>query len=186
MMMNVSEAIAKRKSVRAYEDKPVPADVLKRIVEAGQWAPNAGPFQISVIQNTRLRQKINDQTLDAMVHSGNEFAQKRASLPGYQPIYGAPVLILLSAPEDAPFGAVNTALAAENMLLEATGLGLGSCYLVSPTRALNGESNQDLAREAGVPKGYTVQCAVIAGYAAAENKFSLGERSKKGKVNFVE
>jgi nitroreductase len=185
LMMNVSDAIAKRKSVRAYEDKPIPADVLRRIVEAGQWAPNAGPFQISVIQNAGLRQRINDRTLDAMVHSGNEFAQQRASLPGYQPIYGAPVLILLSAPADAPFGAVNTALAAENMLLEATGLGLGSCYLVSPTRALNGENDQDLAREAGVPKGYAVQCAVIAGYAAAENKYSLGERKKRGDVNYV-
>jgi nitroreductase len=185
LMMNVSEAIAKRKSVRAYEDKPIPADVLKRIVEAGQWAPNAGPFQISVIQNTGLRQRINDRTLDAMIHSGNEFAQQRAALPGYQPIYRAPVLILLSAPADAPFGAANTALAAENMLLEATGLGLGSCYLVSPTRALNGDGNHDLAREAGVPKGYTVQCAVIVGYAATENKFSVGERRKRGEVNYV-
>jgi FMN reductase [NAD(P)H] len=186
LMMNVSEAIAKRKSVRAYEDKPIPADVLKRIVEAGQWAPNAGPFQISVIQNTGLRQRINDRALDAMIHSGNEFSKQRASLPGYQPIYGAPVLILLSAPADAPFGTANTALAAENMLLEATELGLGSCYLMSPTRALNGESNHDLAQEAGVPKGYTMQCAVIVGYAAAENKFSVGERSKRGKVNYVE
>jgi FMN reductase [NAD(P)H] len=184
--MNVSEAIAKRKSVRAYEDKPIPVDILNRIVEAGQWAPNAGPFQISVIKNRGVRQRINDRTLDAMIHSGNTFAQQRASLPGYQPIYGAPVLILLSAPADAPFGPVNTALAAENMLLEATGLGLGSCYLVSPTRALNGESNHDLAQEAGVPKGYTVQCAVIVGYAAAENKFSLGERSKRGKANYIE
>jgi FMN reductase [NAD(P)H] len=184
--MNVSEAIAKRKSVRAYEDKPIPADILKRIVEAGQWAPNAGSFQISVIQNTGLRQRINNRTLDAMIHSGNEFAQQRASLPGYQPIYGAPVLILLSAPADAPFGPANTALAAENMLLEATGLELGSCYLVSPTRALNGENNQDLAPEAGVPKGYIVQCAVIVGYAAVENKFSLGERSKRGKVTYIE
>ena len=185
-MMNVSEEIAKRKSVRAYENKPIPANVLKRIVEAGQWAPNAGPFQISVIQNSELRQRINDRALDAMVHSGNEFAQQRASLPGYQPIYGAPVLILLSAPADAPHSTANTALAAENMLLEATGLGLGSCYLMSPTRALNGESNQDLARKAGVPEGYTVQCAVIVGYTAAENKFSLGDRSKRGNVNYVE
>jgi len=185
-MMNVSEAIAKRKSVRAYEDRPIFADVLKRIVEAGQWAPNAGPFQISVIQNAGLRQRINDRALDAMVHSGNELAQQRASLPGYQPIYGAPVLILLSAPADDPFGAPNTALAAENMLLEATGVGLGSCYLVSPTRVLNGDTNRDLAREAGVPEGYTVQCAVIVGYAAAENKFSRGERIERGKVNYVE
>src|SRR5512137_65001 len=184
--MDVSKAIVTRKSVRAYDDKPVPTDLLKKIIEAGQWAPNAGPIQISVIQNAGLRQRINNRAKDAMVHSENEFARQRAALPGYEPIYGAPVLILLSAPADAPFGTANTALVAENMLLEATGLGLGSCFLVSPTRALNGENNHDLAREAGVPKGYTMQCAVIVGYAAAENKFSVGERSKRGKVNYVE
>jgi FMN reductase [NAD(P)H] len=185
-MMNISEAIAKRKSVRAYLDKPVFADDLEKIVEAGRWAPNAGPFQISVVRNTGLRQRINDRTLDAMIHSGNEFLQQRASLPGYQPIYGAPVLILLSGPADAPHSPRNTSLAAENMLLEATGLGLGSCYLVSPTLALNGQKNRDLAREAGIPDGYTVQCAVIVGYAAAENRFSVGERTRKGAVNYID
>jgi FMN reductase [NAD(P)H] len=185
-MMNVTDAITKRKSVRAYEDRPIPDEVVAKIVEAGQWAPNAGPFQISVIKNAGLRQKINDRTLNAMVNSDQEFARHRASLPGYQPVYGAPVLILLSAPANAPFSAMNSALAAENMLLEATGLGLGSCYLVSPTRALNGDGNRDLAKEAGVPEGYAVQCAVIVGYAPAENKFSLGERIKKGQINYVD
>jgi nitroreductase len=185
-MMDVTDAILKRKSVRAYVDKPVPADVLSKIVEAGQWPPNAGPFQILVIRNAGLRRKINDRALQAMINSGNDFAMKRASLPGYQPIYGAPVLILLSTPKEGPLGALNAALAAENMLLEATGLGLGSCFVVSPTRALNGESNKDLARETGVPEGYDVQCAVIVGYAAAENKFTLGERNKKGNVDYVD
>ena len=184
--MDISEAIAKRKSVRAYLDKPVVDDDLEKIVEAGRWAPNSGPFQISVIRNAGLRQKINDRTLDAMVHSGNEFLQQRASLPGYQPIYGAPVLILLSGPADAPHSLRNTALAAENMLLEATGLGLGSCYLFTPTLALNGESNRDLAKEAGIPDGYALQCAVIVGYAAAEDKFTVAERIRKGSVNYVD
>jgi len=184
--MDVSEAIAKRKSVRAYLGQLVLDDDLAKIIEVGRWAPNAGPFQISVIRNAGLRQKINDRTLEAMVHSGNEFLQQRASLPGYQPLYGAPVLILLSGPADSPYSAVNTALAAENMLLEATGLGLGSCYLVSPTFALNGGNNRDLAQEAGLPDGYVVQCAVIVGYAAAENKFTLGKRTRKGSVNYVD
>ena len=184
--MNISEAIAKRQSVRAYFDKPVLTDDLEKIVEAGRWAPNAGPFQISVVHNAGLRQRINNRAHDAMVHSGNEFLQQRASLPRYQPLYGAPVLILLSAPDDAPYSAHNAALAAENMLLEATELGLGSCYLVSPTLALNGKNNRDLAQKAGIPDGYIVQCAVIVGYAAAENKFSLGERTKKGYVNYVD
>jgi nitroreductase len=184
--MNISDAIMGRKSIRAYLDKQVLPDDLEKIIEAGRWAPNAGPFQISVIRRAGLRQRINDRTLDAMVHSGIEFLQQRASLPGYQPLYGAPVLILLCAPEDSPYGAVNAALAAENMLLEATGLGLGSCYLVSPTLALNGGKNRSFAREAGIPDDYAVQCAVIIGYAAAENRFTEGERAGKGFVNYID
>ena len=121
-----------------------------------------------------------------MVHSGNQFLQQRASLPGYQPLYGAPVLILLSGPADAPYSSINAALAAENMLLEATGLGLGSCYLVSPTLALNRKDNRDLAQEAGIPDGYALHCAVIVGHAATENKFTVGERTRRGSVNFVD
>jgi|ADurb_Met_03_Slu_FD_contig_21_2270642_length_938_multi_5_in_0_out_0_2 nitroreductase len=192
MRLNITETILKRKSIRAYLDKPVPADDLEKIIEAGQWAPNAGLFQISVIRNAELRKRINDQTLDAMIHSGIEFLQQRAALPGYQPLYGAPVLILLSAPDNSPYGAVNTALAAENMLLEATGLGLGSCFLVSPSLALNGEKNIELAREAGIPDGSSLKCAVIIGYAAAENKYSTAEnkhtaieRTRKGSVSYV-
>ncbi len=183
--MDISETILARKSVRAYLNKPVPTDHLERIIEAGRWAPNAGPFQITVVREAALRQKINDRAFDAMVHSGNAFLQQRVALPGYQPLYGAPVLILLSGPTDVPFSSVNAALAAENMLLEATGLSLGSCFLVSPTLALNGKDNRDLAQEAGIPDNYALQCAVIAGYAAAENQFTVGERTRRGSVNYV-
>ena len=184
--MTISAAIANRKSVRAYLNKPVSPDDLAKIIEAGRWAPNAGPFQISVVRNHGLRQRINDRSHDAMVHSGNDFLQKRASLPGYQPLYGAPVLILLSGPVEDTFSTFNTALAAENMLLEAIGLGLGSCFLLSPTLALNGKDNRDLAQAAGIPDGYTLQCALIVGYAAAGNKFTAGERSRKGSVDYVD
>jgi FMN reductase [NAD(P)H] len=184
--MDISEAVAKRRCVRAYLDREVPTDDLARIVEAGRWAPNSGAFQISVIRNTGLRQRINDQTHAAMLDSGVEFLQQRASLPGYQPLYGAPVLILLSGPAEAPNSAFNVALAAGNMLLEATGLGLGSCFLRSPTWALSGKENRALAQEVGIPDGYALQCAVIAGYAAAENKFTLGERVRKGTVDYLD
>ena len=184
--MNISETVAKRKSVRAYLDKQVLTNDLTKIVEAGQWAPNAGAFQMTVIRNTVLRQKIDDLAYDTMVNSGIEFLQQRASLPGYRPLYGAPVLILLSGPTDNPYSAFNVALAAENMLLEATGLGLGSCFLISPTLALNGKENLALAQEAGIPDSYTLQCAIIVGYAAAENKFHVGERTRKGTVNYLD
>lgn len=181
--MNVSEAIMERKSIRAYQDKPIPSDVLEKIITAGRWAPNAGEFQISVVLNNEIRQKINDETKKFMLASEG-FAKDRASLPGYEPLYGAPVLIILSGPEGLPFNAANTALAAENMLLEATGLGLGSCFLASPCWILNESDYATLAKEAGIPAGHVVQCAIIIGYPGAENKFS-GERAVKGTVNYV-
>jgi FMN reductase [NAD(P)H] len=184
--MNISDAILKRKSVRAYLDKPVPKDDLEKIVEAGRWAPNAGPFQISVVRNSDLRQEINDRTHEAMMNSDIKFLQQRAALPGYQPLYDAPVAILLSAPADIPNSPFNAALSAENMILEATGLGLGSCFLLSPTRALNGKGNNELAKKIGIPDGHKLQCVVIVGHAAAENKFSVDERTRKGSVNFVD
>jgi len=184
--MEISEAILTRKSIRAYTDDPISDSALEKIIEAGRWAPNAGPFQISVVRNASLRQRLNDATHDAMVNSGVEFLEQRAALPGYQPIYGAPVLILLSGPADAPNSPINAALAADNMVLEATGLGLGSCFIITPTRALNAQGGRDLAKEVGIPDGYKAQCAVIVGHAAAENKFTAPERTQKGDVNYVD
>jgi FMN reductase [NAD(P)H] len=185
-IMKVEDAILKRESIRAYLDKPVSSEDVEKIVEAGRWAPNAGPFHISVVRNAELLKKLNDRAYNDMINSGNEFLKQRAALPGYQPLYGAPAAIILSGPDKAPFTVHNTMLAAENMLLQATGLGLGSCFLFTITRALNGEENRDLAQEAGIPPDFSAQCGLALGYAAPENKFSMAERAMKGSVNYVD
>ncbi|ATW26355.1 nitroreductase family protein [Candidatus Formimonas warabiya] len=181
--MDLLEAIAKRKSVRAYLKEQISDEVLAKIIDAGQCPPNAGAYQISVLQNPALLKKLNDLAADAMRNSGNEFLMSRVAIPGYQPLYAAPTAILLSAPAGNPYSAANTALAAENMILAATALDLGSCYLITPTLAFAGDKTGELAKEAGIPEGYTVFCAVILGH-AAENDFSA-PREKRGTVNYV-
>ena len=176
--------IAKRKCVRAYLDTPVSADDVDAVVEAGRWAPNAGPYHISVLRNPAVRQRLNDATLQAMLGSGVEFLKMRASMPGYQPMYAAPVAILLSAPKDGMYSGVNCALAAENMVLEATGLGLASCFIVTPGMALGADAA--LAAEAGIPEGFAFQCAVLLGHAAENDPYSNPERAPKGTVSYVD
>jgi nitroreductase len=39
--MELDTCIKGRRSVRAYEDKPVPKEVVEAVLEAGVWAPNA-------------------------------------------------------------------------------------------------------------------------------------------------
>lgn len=71
------------------------------------------------------------------------------------------------------------------MLLEATGLGLDHAFYFSACWVLNGSDYADLAKEAGIPEGHAVQCAIILGYPAAENKFSGRTLSAKGTVNYI-
>jgi nitroreductase len=181
--MSISDTIAKRKCVRAYLDQPVGSDDVETVLEAGRWAPNAGPFHLTVLRRAELRQRLNDATRKAMMGSNVEFLRTRAALPGYQPMYGAPVAILVSGPA-GPYTGVNCALAAENMVLQATELGLASCFIVTPGMALG--ADVALAQEAGLPEGFAFQCAVLLGYPAATDPYSNPERERRGTVGYVD
>jgi nitroreductase len=67
------------------------------------------------------------------------------------------------------------------MIIAATALGLGSCYLITPILAF--KADKGLAARAGIPEGYEIMCAVVVGYKAGE-KFAV-ERVKENTVNYV-
>ena len=59
--MDVIEAIKKRRSVRAYQNKPVPEEKLKRILEAARLAPSARNSQshkFIVVKDQQLRKNL--------------------------------------------------------------------------------------------------------------------------------
>ncbi len=177
--MDALQAISKRRSIRSYKSQQIPDSTLEKILAAGSCAPVAGSFQMSVIQKPELLKKINDTTKEAMLSSGIPFSVERASLPGYEPLYGAPTLIALYSTEGSPTGAANASCAAENMLIAATALGLGSCYLASPRMAFGGKDGAELAREAGIPEGFSFNCAIIVGYKKDENLFARSREEIK-------
>lgn len=178
--MDALEAIMKRKSVRSYKKEQITDKDLEAILEAGKSGPGGGAYHLSVIQKPALLQKINDATKAVML-AGTGFMKERASLPGYEPVYGAPTLILLSAGD--PNGIANTSCCAENMLVAATALGLGSCYLMSVRGAFSGENGIELMRECGIPEGNQVNCAVIIGYQDGEAFKSTAPKVRT--VNYV-
>ena len=184
--MNVKDAVEKRRSIRSYLDKPVPQADLETVVSAGRWAPNAGPYALSVLRNKDLMARINANTLEAMLASGDDFTIGRAKLPGYQPFHGAPVAIVLSAPAGNPLAPLNCALTAGYLILQATELGYGSCFIISPTRCLNDPAQADLAREAGLPEGYLMQCGVVFGYTDDEMKFRRMDIVQRGEVTYID
>lgn len=179
--MDVFEALEKRKSVRWYKDQPVEMEKLEKILAFGNKAPIAGAIHLSVIQNKDLLQKINDTAAGVMRNSDNEFLKSRISTPGYEPLYGAPVLVLVSGPKGGRGNLANAACAVMNMIMAATGLGLGSCYVMSPIMAMK---QGPFEKEAGLPEDYEAVVGLLLGYEAGD-RFAR-ERKTPDNINFVD
>ena len=87
--------------------------------------------------------------------------------------------MVLSAPgglDEKGFNMATVSCAAENMLLAAAGLGLGSCFLMGPMAAF---SDPALRARLELPEGYEPLVGVALGYAAPEHP-AAPERTDAG------
>ncbi|MGD2066690.1 MAG: nitroreductase family protein [Candidatus Bathyarchaeota archaeon] len=143
-MNPVIDAIKKRRSTRAYMKKPVPKDVLEKIVEAGNQAPytsmdRSQPWRFVVVEDAEFKQKLFQtafpfwkNSIDGMKDKFPQLYEMATSLynamdePKDVIYYNAPAIIFVIGP--AAGGAVSCALACENMMIAATSFGLGTCY----------------------------------------------------------
>ena len=167
--METLEAIKTRRSVRVYLPQAVEQEKLEIVVKSGNMAACTnltGGLKFCVITNPELLKIISETGKTMMQQSGNPFLEKIAATPGYSPIYNAPAMVVVSAPATTDpmamgMNAANAACAAENMLLAATDLGLGSCYLAS---ALLAFQMPDVKRAACIADSWQPACAVVLGY----------------------
>lgn len=181
--MNVIEAIKSRKSVRNYNTKVVEQDKIMELVKAGNLAANFGDIYITVIENHEFLDGISEEAVIMMKNSGNEFAAKKASIPGYSPLYGAPILIVLSAKngnDTMGFNMASISCASENILLAATELGLGSCFVMAPIMAFK---NTEILVKLKIPEGYIPLVGIVIGYTDEKLEHTL--REEKNNVNYI-
>ena len=82
--------------------------------------------------------------------------------------YGAPVNIIISYKRDEHHAFVDGAAAMENLLLMATELGLGSCWINQIRECCDDPKVRALLTEYGVPEDHIVICSAAIGYIAKE------------------
>lgn len=73
--MNVSEAVLSRRSVRAFLDRPVPLDVLRRVMDTARWAPsgcNFQPWEATILTGGPLK-ALQDKIVDAAPQDPAEY-----------------------------------------------------------------------------------------------------------------
>lgn len=145
--MQVFDSIKQRRSVRLYTKQAIEEDRLKKLVEAAIWAPSAGniyPWNLAVVQREKDIKLI------------------KAVSPG---MYGEPTaLLVLCADREKTYNKereiltkMDIAIAAQNICLEATELGLGSCLI----RLFNQEAVRGLL---DLPENMAPELMVSLGY----------------------
>ena len=166
--MNVQQAIETRRSIRTYEARDVEREKVEAVLRAGNQAPIFGQFHMSVFTGPEQIRAVDGAAVEGMRHSGVPFLENLAAQEGFHPLYGAAALVVLSAPggnDEKGFNMANVSCAAENMMLAATELGLGSCFLMGPMIAF---ANPEVRARLGLPEGYEPLIGVALGYAAGE------------------
>lgn len=155
--MKVLDAIVKRKSIRSFTAEQIKDEELKNLIHAANSAPISGgglpdsdsARHIAVVQNPQILNEL-EEALSKI-------------LPIPNPFYGAPTLIVISAPQNK-FKAeqLDSALAMQNVSIAATSMGLNSVTMNGVIYALN--ANQELQEKIHIPTEYSPYIALVVGY----------------------
>lgn len=161
------ENIKQRRSIRSFKNDQIKEEELQAILEAGQYAPNAGgqAWHFTVIQNKELLDKLNYSAKEAAKQLDIEGLREISNNEHYNCMYGAPTLIIVSGDEQNPIPLeADCAAANQNLLLAAESIGLGACWIYFVIFAFNSPQGPELLKELKIPKGYKPYYSAVLGY----------------------
>lgn len=175
----VVETIMTRRSVRQYKPQAVEREKMQTIVECGINAPNAmnkQPWEVRVVDNadyingvTELYKKVNP---------------KAAEDPAFKNMFrNAPTVVFIghdTKSESSPF---DCGLLAENMMISAWSMGIGSCCLGSPARFMKTPEAAEYLQKLGFSEGYELLYCIGFGY---PDEAPAAKPREAAKVKFVE
>ncbi len=162
--MDVFEAVKGRRSIRAFESRGVPAELVEKLVDVARWAPSAGniqPWEFIVVRNLGIKRRLVEAAL------GQGFVEE------------APVVIIVCADEyrclmgygvrgKTLYCIQDTTAAVQNIHLAAYSLGLGTCWV--------GAFIEEEARKIlKIPQGIRPVAIIPVGY-PAESPLPRGRR----------
>jgi len=135
--MNVVQAIRERRTVRDFTSQPVSQASLRQLVSAASWAPSAineQPWHFTVVTDKAILDEISTRSKAWML--ANMPATRLTghfrdllSDPGFHLFYRAPALVVISVSAGLQWATEDCALAAQNLMLAAVDLGLGTCWV---------------------------------------------------------
>ncbi len=158
--MNVYDAAMKRRSIRRFQDKPVPYDVLERCVDAGRLAPSAMNRQLCeyiIVDDKNMLPKV----AGSITRWGGQPLDKESPLRVNGP--AAYIVTLINVILEAKTGnsrrvtLYDVGMSAENIMLVALEEGLGTCPVLAFKKSI-------LKKALNIPADYDTALLLALGY----------------------
>jgi len=182
-MSYLLDMIRERRSVRKYQPRPVPEELIREVLEAAGWAPsahNAQPWRFIVLVDPQVKKGLAEAMAIAwvadMANDGMSVEPEKFKFR-VERFATAPVLVLacLSMEGMAKFSdkekqeyerdlaMQSLAAALQNALLAAHSLGLGACWFCAPAFC-----KQTVREALVIPVEVEPEALIALGYSAEE------------------
>jgi nitroreductase len=167
--MNVSQAIRARRAIRDFKPEPVSTGMMYQLVSAASWAPSAmneQPWHFTTVTDQEILDQIsvrakawllqNFPIMPRPAHFRDILAD-----PTFHIFYNASCLVVISTAAAGPWMREDAALAAQNLMLMATSLALGSCWIGFAQGWLNTPEGHEILN---LPENALVVAPIIVGH----------------------
>lgn len=168
--MELKELLEKRRSVRKFQEKKVPLDLINKLIDDSTKAPNAGnnqPWKFIVICDRKLIKKISDDSKASLLaeikkNPDSPLKGYKAPLenPNFNVFYNAPCLIFIVGRPEVPTMAADCALAASYLMFSAASIGLGTCWVELGKEI----KDRELLKTIKLPRGHHIYVPIVVGY----------------------
>jgi len=136
-MNNIMDVIKSRRSIRKYLDKPISREIMDKLIEAAKWAPSGmdeQPWGFIVVQDKSLIKELSDRSIpyiNKLIEGNPKLIRykKRMAVKDFSIFYHAPCVIIVLGRIDAFSYQNGCAMAAQNLMLAALSMGIGSCWV---------------------------------------------------------
>jgi nitroreductase len=185
-MQEIMKVIKSRRSVRSFSDEQIKEEDLDVLLEAGRYAPSAAGKQawhFTVIQDQHILDEIASEAKRIYRSADVPFLRNLGSNEQFHPFFHAPTVIVISGEVNSIAPNSDCAVAAQNIMLAAEALQIGSCWISAAAVIAQTEEGKKIIEKLGLSEGYTPFNSIALGYKKAERHDAPPRR--EGVVNYI-
>ena len=161
----VIETIMARRSIRAYKPEAVEREIMNQIVKCGINAPNAmnaQPWEVRIVDNPEFIEGCTKLFVERMKQDPRR--AKMVEDPSFRNMFRNAPTVVFIAINDGRFSSIDCGLMAQNMMLAAKSLGIGSVALGSPVDFFQSEVAAEYYNKLDIPDTHTLALVLGFGY----------------------